>query len=122
MRIYRGIDLHHQMFPNVSSCTAAFQEAIFINSSPFIIRWISTFRSVCRKARAQEKWKAAFMKELIKAIEGVCGENYEEDVFPEETAAFLAACLETMPRRGGEEPATKEKIADGKTQLTAVLS
>ena len=74
-----------------------------------------------RKAKAQEKWKAAFLKELTKGIEGVCGENYEEDASAEETAAFLAACLETMPRSGGEE-AAKAKAADSKTALTAILS
>ena len=35
--------------------------------------------------------------------------------------AFLAACLETMPRSGGEE-AAKAKAADSKTALTAILS
>ena len=74
-----------------------------------------------RKAKAQEKWKAAFMKEMTKGIEGVCGENYEEDVSAEETAAFLAACLETIPRSGGEE-AEKAKAADSKPVLTAILS
>lgn len=59
-----------------------------------------------KKAKAQEKWKASFMKELVKGIEKTCGDDYEEKTSPEETAAYLSSFLDRMP--GCEKPGSKE--------------
>ena len=59
-----------------------------------------------KKAKAQEKWKASFMKELTKGIEKACGPDYEETTSPEETAAFLSAFLPKFHLQ--ETEATKE--------------
>ena len=46
-----------------------------------------------RKARAQEKWKGVFLKEMIKAINATYGEDYEEIMLPEECAAGIGGLL-----------------------------
>ena len=68
-----------------------------------------------RKAKAQEKWKGLFQKEIIKGITAVYGPDYEEILVPEECAADITRLLqeeneqETLEKpvqaAGQEEPA-----------------
>ena len=46
-----------------------------------------------RKAKAQEKWKGLFMKELIRHVSAVFGEDYEEILLPEKAAALIGEQL-----------------------------
>jgi len=66
-----------------------------------------------RKAKAQEKWKSGFQKEIIKGITSVYGPDYEEILSPEECAAKIVRLL------GAEQ----EKInTEGKAQKAGQLS
>ena len=56
-----------------------------------------------RKNKAQEKWRSVFLKEFMKGAVVIFGENYEEDVPPEELASQLTACLKQTKRTGKEE-------------------
>ena len=47
-----------------------------------------------RKAKAQEKWKGLFQKEIIKGITAVYGPDYEEILVPEECAADITRLLQ----------------------------
>ena len=49
-----------------------------------------------RKARAQEKWKGLFLKEVIKVITAIYGGEYEEIMQPEECAMNLAELLKAQ--------------------------
>lgn len=55
-----------------------------------------------RKAKAQEKWKGLFQKEIIKGITAVYGPDYEEILVPEECAADITRLLQE--ERGQEAP------------------
>ena len=55
-----------------------------------------------RKAKAQEKWKGLFQKEIIKGITAVYGPDYEEILVPEECAADITRLLQE--ERGQETP------------------
>ena len=46
-----------------------------------------------RKAKAQEKWKGLFMKELIRHVSAAFGEDYEEILLPEKAAALIGEQL-----------------------------
>ena len=50
-----------------------------------------------RKAKAQEKWKAAFIKDFIKGVAGCFGEDYEETVPPELLSKELTLSLSSLP-------------------------
>ena len=65
-----------------------------------------------RKAKAQEKWKGLFQKEIIKGITAVYGPDYEEILVPEECAADITRLLQEeneqetpVQATGQEEPA-----------------
>ena len=47
-----------------------------------------------RKAKAQEKWKGLFMKELVKHLNAAFGDDYEEILLPEEAASVLGSFIE----------------------------
>ena len=55
-----------------------------------------------RKAKAQEKWKGLFQKEIIKGITAVYGPDYEEILVPEVCAADITRLLQE--ERGQETP------------------
>ena len=46
-----------------------------------------------RKAKAQEKWKGIFIKELVKSINAAFGEDYEEILLPEKAACLLGTYI-----------------------------
>ena len=63
-----------------------------------------------RKAKAQEKWKGIFLKELIKGITSIYGPDYEELMMPEECALNIAELLKAQKAQAeGEEPAQQEE-------------
>ena len=47
-----------------------------------------------RKARAQEKWKTLFMKELVRHINAAFGEDYEETLLPDQLANLIGTKFE----------------------------
>ena len=61
-----------------------------------------------RKAKAQEKWKALFMREFIKHFAAVFGADYEETLDPEKTGDGMAAYLADY-QKSLEDPAVPEK-------------
>ena len=61
-----------------------------------------------RKARAQEKWKGIFQKEVIKGITAVYGADYEEILSPEECAADITRLLKTERKQEAPEEPVQE--------------
>ena len=63
-----------------------------------------------RKARAQEKWKGAFLNELIKGLTSIYGPDYEELMLPEECALNIGELLKAQQAQTDRErPARQEK-------------
>ena len=67
-----------------------------------------------RKAKAQEKWKAQFLKEMVRGISGVFGPDYEENLSAEDLAGKIRCFLEE-----GMKPAGTDENAGGHSILNS---
>ena len=62
-----------------------------------------------RKAKAQERWKLQLLRELMKSLPKIYGEDYEENEDPAALAAVLTGFLEKQMKEQPEEETEEQK-------------